>query len=61
MKRLKALQEQSQRAVRELAGRMEDEKAALRGMAAEVKSHLKALPEVATAAISSVQVRASAG
>jgi len=45
VKRLKALHEQSQ----------------LRGMVAEVKGHLKALPEVATAAIGSVQARASTG
>ncbi|CAN0075535.1 unnamed protein product, partial [Pylaiella littoralis] len=51
VKRLSALQEHSQRAVRDLAGRVEGEKAAFRGLAADVKNHLTALPEVATVAI----------
>lgn len=51
------LQERSQRAVRDLSGRVEGERAAFRGLAADVKSHLRALPEVATAAIGAVQVK----
>ena len=57
MKRLKALQEQSRQAVRQLAGRVESEREVFRGLVADVKGHLKALPEVATAAIGMVQAR----
>ncbi|CAM9259276.1 unnamed protein product [Ectocarpus sp. 12 AP-2014] len=51
VKRLRAKQERSQRTVRKLASRVEGERAAFRGLAADVKRYLKALPEAATAAI----------
>ena len=53
--RLKAHREQTRRAVRDLAARMESERAAFRGLEAQVKGHLKAMPEVASAGIGAVQ------
>eukprot|EP00752_Nemacystus_decipiens_P008634 g7710.t1 len=57
--RLKALQEQTRRAVRDLTARMESERAAFRGLEEQIKGHLKAMPEVASAAIGAVQSQLS--
>lgn len=54
---MKAHQKQSRGAVRDLAARMEGERAAFRGLQVEVKGHLRAMPEVASAAIGAVQAR----
>ncbi|CAM9840016.1 unnamed protein product, partial [Ectocarpus fasciculatus] len=57
VKRLRAQQERSQRTVRKLASRVEGERIAFRGLTVDLKSHLKALPEAANAAIRAVQSR----
>lgn len=59
VERLEALQERTRCAVRDLADRAEGERAAFRRLAADMKNHLRALPEVATAAIGAVQVTES--
>lgn len=56
MERLTALQARSRRALRELADRAKGERVAIQGLAAGVTSHLRALPEVAVAAVGAVQV-----
>eukprot|EP00903_Cladosiphon_okamuranus_P012052 g11316.t1 len=57
VERLNAQKKQSRRAVRDLTARMASEIAAFRGLQAEVKGHLRAMPEVASAAIGVVQAR----